>query len=446
MLKHLSILNFIFLISAYKKRVISAIAFIVIVVASYSLLKIYLVSDFNLYLGLMFLPFVLYIKQANSYSYRSGIFSIVLLLIYTIIPVLTIYYFAFCFALIFIVENTWGKVNNSIVVLIVLLGSITRYFVNVFSFSIRLELSSIAGNLLNKIGYENVVSGNVITHNGHAFSVDPECMGLKMVITAFLIMLLFVSFFERRNRASLSFLGISILSALTFVLVIVNNLMRIIALILFNSKPDTFSHEFIGLFSLFIYNIIPLYILTPFAISFFGSKKKVKNRAVRGSNKYYILLLSIITAGLLVFNISYKVPESFSSEFISSIKVNGFQKDITENNVVRLYNANSLIYIKPPARFYGSDHNPYICWQGSGYNFTDINIETIAGKEVYIAKLTNEDSQLFTSWWYDNGTCQTIGQWDWRWRTMKGEKSFSLINISCETKEQLEMQVAKLIK
>ncbi|MFH2094723.1 MAG: exosortase N [Bacteroidota bacterium] len=430
----------------YRKRQIIALAALILLVAvAWKMMRIYLIWDFNLYLGLVFLPFIVYVRQPGVFSYRFGILSLIMLGLYIPAPVLTIFYAAFCFALLFIAENTWGKLNNAVIILIILLGSITRYFINVFSFSLRLKLSSVAGSLLEAAGFDNTVNGNVIIHEGHSFSVDPECIGLKMVVTAFLFMLLFLAFFERRNRMSTSLTGLSILLLFNVILIVLNNLLRIMALIVFRSEPGSFSHEENGVFGMIIYNILPLYLVTPIIINIFGRKTSARPLPSDKKRKLYPLMLLVIIASLFIFNLNYKagIRNSFSSA--GTISLAGYDKEITDDNVIKLFNEKTLIYIKPPSPFYGSDHNPYICWQGSGYEFKNINITVIAGSEIYISELVSDKGTLYTSWWYDNGDLRTTNQWDWRWRSLKGEQPFSLVNVTCSSREKLEEELSELI-
>ncbi|MBU0765830.1 MAG: hypothetical protein KJ607_13470, partial [Bacteroidetes bacterium] len=95
--------------------------------------------------------------------------------------------------------------------------------------------------------------------------------------------------------------------------------------------------------------------------------------------------------------------------------------------------------------FYGSDHNPSICWLGSGYSFENINTTTINGCEIYTATLEKEGSRLYTAWWFDNGEHKTIEQFSWRWNSLKGQAPYRLINVTCETGDKLLEEVTKLI-
>ncbi|MFH2143276.1 MAG: exosortase N [Bacteroidota bacterium] len=422
------------------------IAAIALFILAFGLLNKYLISDFNLYLGLIFLPLIFYIKHREVFSNRYGYISLITLAISFFVPVLTLYYLAFCFALLFIIENTYGKINNGTLILILLIGSITRYLINIFSFSIRLKLTILAGKILNIAGFENTVAGNIIFHNGQSFSVDYECIGLKMVITSFILMLLFITVFERRNRMTISFGGIMLLSSINFILIVFTNLMRIVVLIVFRSETGSFSHEFIGLLSLLIYTLIPMYFIIPVFISLFG-KKIITPKIKLNKWKYlYHLLLLIIISGFLIFNKTYNSRESDYDSQLSSISVPGFAKESMHRNVLKLYNEDAMVYVKPYSSFYGSDHNPYICWKGSGYEFQKINIEHISNTEIYTAELISDNEKLYTAWWYSNGNYITVDQIDWRWKTIKGENPFRLINISCETREKLISETEKIIK
>ena len=62
-------------------------------------------------------------------------------------------------------------------------------------------------------------------------------------------------------------------------------------------------------------------------------------------------------------------------------------------------------------------------------------------KKVWTAELSKGEDQLFTAWWYENAQRQTPNDWDWRWLRLQGEQPFYLINISCNSMEELRERV-----
>ena len=52
------------------------------------------------------------------------------------------------------------------------------------------------------------------------------------------------------------------------------------------------------------------------------------------------------------------------------------KKEQATKDVLKFSNDTSLIYVKPIPHFYSAEHNPLICWNGSGYHFKKITIES----------------------------------------------------------------------
>ncbi|NJO91209.1 MAG: hypothetical protein HC831_21280 [Chloroflexia bacterium] len=128
------------------------------------------------------------------------------------------------------------------------------------------------------------------------------------------------------------------------------------------------------------------------------------------------------------------------------IKIDGFQCNLLDNGVAQFTNDSALIYIKPIPNFYSADHTPMICWKGSGYQLQNQQKMQVGSHEVYFAELVLENSKpLYTAWWYSNGKHITINQLDWRWRLIKGEENFSLVNVTCEKENILTNKFLELI-
>lgn len=108
------------------------------------------------------------------------------------------------------------------------------------------------------------------------------------------------------------------------------------------------------------------------------------------------------------------------------------------NEITQFRSQKALIYSKAILSFYSAEHSPYICWKGSGYQFTIIKEEMISGNLIYFGTLQNGKDQLQTAWWFSNHKHNTISQLDWRWRFFCGEPDFQLINITAANKNNLE--------
>jgi len=112
---------------------------------------------------------------------------------------------------------------------------------------------------------------------------------------------------------------------------------------------------------------------------------------------------------------------------------------------MKLENDTNLIYIKPPVKFFQGNHDPRVCWTGSGYEFSNIQVEKIGTKEIYTAVLQHRDEQFYTAWWYDNLQTQTIEEWQWRWNGLRGQEKYYLINVSSVGREELLRHIAMLL-
>ena len=96
--------------------------------------------------------------------------------------------------------------------------------------------------------------------------------------------------------------------------------------------------------------------------------------------------------------------------------------------------------------FYSSDHNPSICWRGSGYSFQKIQTCSISGVQIFHAILQKENEQLYTAWWYDNGTNATISQLSWRWDEISSGRHYSIVNITTTSEAALLQSVDRTLK
>jgi exosortase N len=400
-------------------------------------------QSLNFIMGLMALPFVLQIQGRERKSYRYGWIVLFCSILCFIIPVSTVLYFTICFALFFLIEYFYGRVNLLAVFTIALMSPVFQYFINTFSFPLRLELTKLAGTLFNIAGEDVAVKGNVIIHQGNEFSVDPGCMGLKMMETSLLLGVMLIGFYQKRFQRRLTSWKLLFYLGLVVLLNIIANLIRIVLLVQFSVLPGTFSHELTGIICLIIYVFLPAAWLASLIIK----RSPVQNNTVAQFNgvsgKAIILHLVILSCiSFLAVRVSntdtYKIPN------ISSIKSNEFFL-VSEYapGILKLQQANALVYIKYIRGFYDTDHNPMICWKGSGYLFEQIQLEKIGDKEVYTGMLTNGPEKLYSAWWYGNDHSSTVSQLKWRWDMLKGEKKYAVINVTCPDRRELEEQVRK---
>jgi len=291
-----------------------------------------------------------------------------------------------------------------------------------------------------------VVKGNVIIHHGNEFSVDPGCMGLKMMETSLLLGVMLIGVYQKRfqrrlrNWKLLFFLGTIVL------LNIVANLIRIVMLVQFSVLPGTFSHELAGIACLIIYVFLPA---VWFASRIIKRSPVQHNTSVQFSTVskrailHHLLILSCISLlALRVYNTdTYKMPN------ISLLNQNkDFGVTQYAPGILKLQDTKSLIYIKYIRGFYDTDHNPMICWKGSGYVFEQIQVEKMDDREIYAGVLVNGQEKLYSAWWYGNSQSSTVSQFEWRWDMLKGEKKYAVVNVTCSDRDELQKQVKKIFR
>jgi exosortase N len=339
-----------------------------------------------------------------------------------------------------------GKVNALAPLVILTVTPFTKYVFDLFGFPIRLFLSDVATQVLSFIGYEVSSQGNVMTLNGESFSVDAACMGLRLVITSFLITFMLISHFEKKSGKEIQFSSTLITLFFAFILVIIANLLRIVLLIVLNSPPETLLHELIGIGSIVALVIVPMYHM----VKLLSSKFTVRNTPTTNIKSNYFLKTAFTIGIVGTISILGFIPANYSDipkdQALEQLSIPNYSKEILPNNIGKFMTNHHLLYIKPSKGFYRSDHNPFICWRGSGYDVKNEKVIELHGNEIQFAHLVSPSTTLYTAWWYDNGTHQTINQIDWRWRSAIGEKSFRLFNLTASTPTQLLNEAAKFLK
>lgn len=400
----------------------------------------------NFILGLIALPFALQIRGQQKRNYRFGWITLLFGLLCFIIPVSTLLYFTICFALFFLVEYFYDRVNLLAVLTILLMSPVFQYFINTFSFPLRLELTKLAGTLFNMTGADVVVKGNVIIHQGNEFSVDPGCMGLKMMETSLLLGIMLLGFYQKRFQKSLTNKMLLFYSAIIILLNIIANLIRIVLLVQFSILPDTFSHELAGIVCLVVYVFLPAVWLASIIIK----RSPAQNTTtvhINDNSKKAVFLNLLLLSCISLLAVKVATTDTYKMPAISSLKVNeSFFATEYAPGILKLQHKNALIYIKYIRGFYDTDHNPMICWKGSGYVFEYVQLEKINNREIYTGRLVNGSDRLYSAWWYGNDKSSTISQIEWRWDMIKGEGKYAVINVTCADKEELVKQVKTIFQ
>ena len=400
------------------------------------LMQNYFLWNSNVFIGLALAPYICSVENGKR-SLRYLIPALLMSGIALMMAVKTTLFLAMIFAVLLLAENLWGKINSVLLFLLLLISPLFAYASSLFGFPIRLWLSEVAARIIGFLGIKASASGNMITLDNYEFSVDQACAGLNMLATSLIICLFIISFYQRKLGKQLSFLQIVLLLTGTIGLNIVCNLFRIILLVLFKVMPGNFMHDGIGVICLLGYVIIPLLLFTKlFTKRYVKTKTNEESRFNLISHLRYPLLHFLFLMMMISITLNLKPMDKVSQSY-NPIRLNGFKKEILENGIIKFENKEALIYMKSTA-FYASEHNPMVCWKGSGYDFKFIKKQIIKGKEIYTGTLIKGKDKIYSAWWFDNGTIKTINQLNWRWHAAKGEKKFYLVNVNAANPSHLK--------
>lgn len=415
-------------------------------ITAYIGLKSYLLSfSTNGLLGMGVVLLTINIRPTEKTSSRFLYLALLFAASYLLVPAKTLLFASIAMALCFLIESWAGKVNFMPLFALVFMSPIFTYISDVFSFPLRLFLTSLAVALMRPLLPGVRAEGNMVITDSSEFSVDPACMGLFMLVTSLLAALMLVAIVQKRMQRQLSVFNLIAVMITIVVLNIISNLFRIICLVYFTIAPGTIMHEAIGLTCFITYGLLPALFFIRFWISKFGRPiEKITNSdplpvsqftfAKHGFLSITILMLAIWGGGKTV-NSHLNVP---------LISANGYTVSHLPDKVIKLQNEAALIYVKPIAGWFSSDHQPMICWSGSGYEFKQVQQKVIAGHTVYTSVLQNGKDKLFSAWWYYNGSEITTSQWVWRRNSLTTGQRYALVNVTAATPGELALAITNL--
>lgn len=412
-----------------------------ILFASYILIAILLGKDYvqwNLttVFGLLLIPLVYQLDTAKL-SLRLIVPTLLFVILGMVIPTRSTLFFALLFTALLLLESSKGKVSSSVLYIIVLISPLFKTISDSLSFPLRLSLSDIVARTLTWGGSKVSSTGNIISIDGFEFYIDQACAGLSMLNISLLVAVFILSFKLKLLNRDLTHSGYFGFLLIAVLLNIASNYFRIMAVVLFKIMPGTALHDGIGIVSLIVYVLVPLMFFAPYYIKRFAKAQEKTNQQELVKNPGFLqpyLHIGLFCA-LLYTTYSYTmaVPAAHTQ---SSLTMDGFKKSKVADEVLKFENATALIYMKP-CKFYSPEHNPMICWTGSGYEFTFIKKEMYGGIEIYTGILIKGKDKLYTSWWFDDGKTKTIDQANWRWKGAMGQKFF-LINVASSKQSDLK--------
>ncbi|MEZ4826951.1 MAG: exosortase N [Bacteroidia bacterium] len=419
-----------------KEKAITAGLILLVILAGIQNLAWYVRPEVNVILCLMMAPLALAIKRPGEYSVRYGWLSAIFLLGFHFLQMQVLFLMGMGAAVFMILEARHGKMGVLPLILLILISPMLQLITGIFTFPIRLEMSRVSALILQKAGMAVSVSGNIFETGGMRFAVDKACMGLNTIIAGLIITTLLIAHSEKRFARTYTLQKMILFYGTTILLLLAGNFIRILMIVIFKSPAETVSHEMIGLGSLVLYVAVPMF----FLIRYFKPDRQPGQVVVWAKRHpvLYPVLLPVIVAGVFMLNLNREAYRYEAGQTApDDTEIAGMEKEILENGLTKFTGENMLIYIKPPCRFWRADHSPAVCWQASGYEMEHIRVESVQGKEQYFAELKKGEEILYTTWWYENDKHQTISQFDWRLRTLKGELPFRLVNITAADRETL---------
>ncbi len=399
----------------------------------------------NVLIGFALFPFVLFYSK----KHRFNLLYLMILIFFEILAyayhIRIFYFFALAFFILFVTELWIGKVNALMLFLLIFMSPIFQQVAVILGFPIRLQISKLAGYILSGTGLQVQVEGNMMMLNGSSFAVDEACMGLSMLAISMLMGVVALAHQYHVQKVLLPILKVAFFFLCVFSLNLICNLLRILVLVLFDIPPENPMHEFLGILCFVIYIMLPIYFLSKCMINRFGKPNVTEHGTIHLTKfgKSCIMIMSII---VLLTGIHLNESRKQVSTFHASASLQGFQSINLNDGITKMTNDQVLIYVKPIPEFFTSEHTPLLCWQGSGYHFESIRTIKVHDQEIYMGHLVNQKSLLFTAWWYSNGKVQTIDQFDWRFRMIKGEDGFSLLNVTSDNETDLNATLHLILK
>lgn len=403
----------------------------------------YIKGDATFWMGIVLIPLLLRSFPPGEKSWRLAPVVAMMVLICCFRQESTWRFLLVVLALLFAVENVFGKLNGLFFMVVLIVSPIFKYVSEVFTFPIRLQISTWAGILLQSTGLPVTVEGNSILLNGSEFSVDPACMGLQMTGFALLAVIFFMAHFRIQHQQSLPSRYQAILLILAFTLNTIGNLMRIILLIALHIAPDNALHDATGVVCLIVYVVIPLFFMVRFTYQRRGKAAIVPFTATKHRRR--LLLSGHWVLLIICASICFQKPvmNVGSPKGTRAVAREGYAMQQLQSGVTQFRSDHALVYIKPIPAFYSSEHSPVTCWTGSGYHLSRISKKRVAGRVVYVGSLKKGTDELLTAWWLSDGQCATISQLDWRWKSLTENNDFQLINVTADDPIRLDMEVKR---
>ncbi|EDM34350.1 hypothetical protein PBAL39_08686 [Pedobacter sp. BAL39] len=403
------------------------------------LLPGYLIWDTPFLIGMMMLPFMLQIEKgtlSNRFLLPALLFSVLAIAV----PVRSTLFFMLLLTTLLLFENLVGKLSLAVLLTMVIISPIFKFFSDTLSFPLRLWLSNVVAETMTFAGMPAVASGNIIILKGYQFYIDQACAGLNMLHLSLLISIFIAAHYQKKAGRTLSMIQLITMISITILLNVISNYFRIVLIVLFKIMPGQVLHDAAGLLCLCIYVILPLILLTkPITTRLQSRPLTLQTKPKISPSVVFLHIGFLISMSYLAFQPKNNNHTTDGQQ----LTLSGFRKSKV-GDVIKLQSDEALIYLKPTP-FYAPEHNPMICWKGSGYEFSFIRKQNINGITVYTGTLQKGKEKIYSSWWFDNGSLKTINQLSWRWHSGLSNSSFYLVNVNTARASDLHAMTAKLL-
>jgi exosortase N len=371
-------------------------------------------------------------------------------------PVNTLIYFALVAILLYLAESYFGKVNFLTFVTVLFTMPLATYMVSTFTFPIRLWLTSVCGYIFRVAGVPVEVAGNTFIYEGTDFTVDSACMGLNMLISSFIIGVMLFGFYQKKSGKEMPVWAVLAYLLLILALNIFSNLVRMMLLLIFQVFPDSMMHDTIGIICLLVQVVLPAWLVCRFWV--YRSRSNLMQSVVQNPVQTRLYFDRNITTSfqrrylvqlfccVLLWVVALRVAEKKSENIIAASPAIFAEYTAIPHSkgVLQLENDVSLVYIKRIRWFCDTEHNPMICWSGSGYRISQVSETVLDGLTIYTGILQRDADRLYTAWWYSNGLTMTNSQFRWRWDMLTGAPAYSLLNVTTDNHEALKSEIVKI--
>lgn len=338
-----------------------------------------------------------------------------------------------------------GRMNLNAYILLLICSPIFKFVTTVIGFPLRLQLSKIAGYLLSFTVKDIVVAGNLLRIDGTDFAIDQACAGLNMLGAATVFTLLLIEVNRKKTAKEIPFVCYLLLYASMLVLNMFSNVFRIFVLTIFKVFPENSWHEYIGIICFVIYTLVPMYWFIPKIFARFGKTPIAKVQPNKQKGLEFVLFVSIIVFGSYTIKNMQRMKIAVIKPSLQFAALQNYDTATVEEEVIKYNDSAHLVYVKPMKAFYSSEHNPLFCWTGCGYVMKEFEERTIKQHTIYFGKMYKGKDEIYTAWYYTDGTKITNSQWQWRWNALKENKNYYLINVSANSKEDLNAILDKMI-